>query len=676
MLLLMLLKKEQPKESDSSSSSYAPIERALSTLPDRERLQLRKKFDIAFFLAQEKLSFRKYPRLCELESRHGVEVGSSYTNEVSARIFTGYIAESKRREMAEALTEAKLFSLLIDGSTDTGNIDNELYMIVYSDLNNGRDEKVHTRTSYFHVSRPSSVSAVGLFENLKDALLQLGISELSATKCSKLVGIGSDGAAANIAKQGLKGLVESQLEWIVWMWCFANRLELATKDALKGTFIDNVDDMLLKLYYLYEKSPKKCRELEDVVNDLKDCLHFDDAGVKPIRASGTRWIGHKLSAMRRVVSKFGAYTSHLVTLSEDPRIKSADRAKLCGYCTKWLDAKYLLGCAVFIDVLTPCAIFSKVLQTDELDILAALTSLLRTIKETEKLKSLPLTDWQTYSTTLKKMTKEDDKDVYQCQEVKRLNQATEYFSTHYQGYCAALKDCLRSRTAWSDQQEFRDIICVLATQGWEKLLEEDSSLSVLSRLVERFKVPLQSASTDITLIHEEFKSVVQYAVQFISLSTLDYRAVWWRNFHSPSSAEWTNVLTLIELLFALPASNGTLERAFSQMNVIKSEKRSLLSNQSLDDLLTLTIDSVPLEKFCPDAAIDLWWKDKLRRPNQRNRKVYAKRNPKQARTSVTDTREPGNVSSSESDGHQDSNSETDTDLLTNWDDWMDDCDPD
>ena len=160
------------------------------------------------------------------------------------------------------------------------------------------------------------------------------------------------------------------------------------KDALKSTAFDAVDDMLLKLYYLYEKSPKKCRELEEVISDLKGCITFDDAGVKPIRASGSRWVSHKLSAMRRILSKYGAYTNHLIALSHDRTVKSTDRAKLHGYCNQWVDAKYLLGCAVCIDVLTPCAIFSKVMQSDELDILAALTSLLRTIKETEKLSSL------------------------------------------------------------------------------------------------------------------------------------------------------------------------------------------------------------------------------------------------------------------------------------------------
>ena len=58
------------------------------------------------------------------------------------------------------------------------------------------------------------------------------------------------------------------------MWCLANCLELAIKDALKPTVFDLVDELLLRLYYLYEKSPKRCREPEDIVTNLKDSVHF------------------------------------------------------------------------------------------------------------------------------------------------------------------------------------------------------------------------------------------------------------------------------------------------------------------------------------------------------------------------------------------------------------------
>ena len=58
---------------------------------------------------------------------------------------------------------------------------------------------------------------------------------------------------------GLKGLVEAKLGWIFWMWCLAHRLKLSIKDALSNTTFDLVDEMLLRLYYVYEKSPKKCK---------------------------------------------------------------------------------------------------------------------------------------------------------------------------------------------------------------------------------------------------------------------------------------------------------------------------------------------------------------------------------------------------------------------------------
>ena len=45
------------------------------------------------------------------------------------------------------------------------------------------------------------------------------------------------------------------------------------------------------------------------------------------------------------------------------------------------------GCALFVDLLTPCTILSKVIQSDDLDILGVLSSLLRSVKEIEKLSS-------------------------------------------------------------------------------------------------------------------------------------------------------------------------------------------------------------------------------------------------------------------------------------------------
>ena len=120
--------------------------------------------------------------------------------------------------------------------------------------------------------------------------------------------------------------------------------------------------MLLRLYYIYEKSPKKCRELEEVIKDLQQFIQFEDSGTKPVRASGSRWVSHKLSAMKRILSKYGAYSSHLIALSEDSSVKSVDRTKLCGYSLKWSNAKYILGCAFFVISHHLAKFFSKIVR--------------------------------------------------------------------------------------------------------------------------------------------------------------------------------------------------------------------------------------------------------------------------------------------------------------------------
>lgn len=122
---------------------------------------------------------------------------------------------------------------------------------------------------------------------------------------------------------------------------------------------------------------------------------------------------------------------------------------------------------------------------------------------------------------------------------------------------------------------------LLLARFGKKLLTKTMILHQLAGSVNRFSVPLEAANIQVEKIHAEFDAMLHYAIQYVSLATLEYRAVWWRLFHAPNSSEWVNALALIELLFSLPASNGKLERVFSQLNVIKSNKQVQLSNKTL-----------------------------------------------------------------------------------------------
>ena len=64
---MSLLKKQRAEASGLGPAAYAPIAKAFSNLPVEERERLRVKFDIAYFVAMDKLAFMKYPKICELE---------------------------------------------------------------------------------------------------------------------------------------------------------------------------------------------------------------------------------------------------------------------------------------------------------------------------------------------------------------------------------------------------------------------------------------------------------------------------------------------------------------------------------------------------------------------------------------------------------------------------------
>ncbi len=60
-------------------------------------------------------------------------------------------------------------------------------------------------------------------------------------------------------------------------------------------------------------------------------------------------------------------------------------------------------------------------------------------------------------------------------------------------------------------------------------------------------------------------------------------------------------------------SNGHVERLFSILKLIKTDRRNSLSEDHFDDLLRVSVDGPPLDKWQATGAIELWWKSKQRR---------------------------------------------------------------
>ena len=71
---MLLLSKSRSK----NAVEYAPIAKALSTLDPDTASKMKRKFEIAYMLCKEGLAFTKMEAVCELEEKHGVNLGTGY----------------------------------------------------------------------------------------------------------------------------------------------------------------------------------------------------------------------------------------------------------------------------------------------------------------------------------------------------------------------------------------------------------------------------------------------------------------------------------------------------------------------------------------------------------------------------------------------------------------------
>ena len=164
--------------------------------------------------------------------------------------------------MKNLISKSKYYSVLSYGSTDSSVTEQKTIYILF--ICGGVPVLKH-----FSIESVKVADSGGLKETLEKAFLRFGFK-----KYYKLVGLNLDGARVNMGRMnGLGKLIRCEEPWVKIVYCFNHILELAIKDAFTTTiFYHNIDEMLTKLYYLYQKSLKRLqqlRELNDALRKIK-----------------------------------------------------------------------------------------------------------------------------------------------------------------------------------------------------------------------------------------------------------------------------------------------------------------------------------------------------------------------------------------------------------------------
>ena len=629
---------DDAKASGGSAMLSSTIGRCLATLDSETRARMERKFDLCYVMAKQSIPFAKYSALIELEQRHEVDIGRAYNTADSARLFTSFIAKSQRQGFLNSLHGEGFFSLLMDGSTDAGNVEDELIVLVHCHMDDTEQEMI-TTSRFLSLHNPQNATASGLLECIGEAMRLLGVEDVLdqdsvlgvATK-PVLIGVGTDGATVNIgAHNGLRGQMQRALPWLFWSWCYAHRLELAYKAAFSSSLFKSLQEMLLRLYYLYEKSPKKSRELENITTDLKQVFDLSKGGNRPIRSCGTRWVTHTRKALQRVVDRYGVYIAHLSTLVEDTSRKASDRAHLTGYLRKWKKPEVLVSCALYIEGLKPVSLLSLTLQGEKADIVSSIENTLKSVKSLQSLIQKDPKEWAQIQLLKKNMKEVEGKQEYQGFPIADFDATVDQCKVHVLADLKRLEREIKHRLEWTETGLLRALLVFLETQNWQEKDtgsddEEDMAdiRAAVQSLVSTFRIPLESRGVCMSTIQDELEEAVEYARKYLAIGRDSYRKIWYKLHTCPDSSKWSNLLQLSKLVFSLPFTTSRVEQIFSKLKVIKTSRRTGLHNTTLCDLLEISIEGPDLSEFSACAAIDMWWKEcrTTRRVNQNPRKEY------------------------------------------------------
>ena len=158
------MRADAAKAHGESAILTTAIGRSMCGMDSQTQARVIRKFELSYVMAKESIPFAKYPALLQLEQHHGVDIGHAYNTPESAKAFTGFIAKSQCQGFLNILSSNNHFySLLMDGTTDAGNVEEELVALVFC-TKDASTQQLITCSRFLSLYSPKKADASGLLQ--------------------------------------------------------------------------------------------------------------------------------------------------------------------------------------------------------------------------------------------------------------------------------------------------------------------------------------------------------------------------------------------------------------------------------------------------------------------------------------------------------------------------------
>ena len=520
-----------------------------------------------------------------------------------AREFIHCIADEIREKVACLIAGSHFMSILTDGSQARKTKSEKELVLV-------RTTKAGIPV-YFVVSLLEMASfGGGNAESLKKAIDSVFSEDgIHPTPCklddyrTKLVSSTADGANVNMGKyNGALTLMKKDRPWLILIHCMNHRIELAIKDTIKLMHqYEECDQLYKTIFYLFKNSGK----LKDETKKACEALNITFYPLKKL--NGTRFVTHRRRGFTSLLQIWpGIITAFNNALSSNGS-KPETKAKIRGVLAKLEDYRILCRVAGYLDVLEAISPLSLIFEKKTL-----MAYEVKPAVEKAKENFIEMSKENTsdaISSFLHKFSINKDGKVTslypEAGHERKLLKNRKYIEVELELKFidpSAIESALATRSKSIDllvvllEERFSSFIEneVINAMTWidPKLWEEDRSkngFASINKLIEAFSEPLNAAGFDRSKVFVEWKSLQSTVKAYYSHFTNPVDI--WAKFFQFRHDEYPNILMLAEIIFCISASNSAVERVFSILTTVLSDRRLTMRHETMEDCVIIAANS-------------------------------------------------------------------------------------
>ena len=421
---------------------------------------------------------------------------------------------------------------------------------------------------------------------------------------TKLVSCTADGASVNFGeKSGLLTRLGKDRDWLLKVHCANHRIELAVKHAFKDSKFEKVDEFYQANYNLLKNSGK-------ILSEVKaSAAALEIQNYKLTKITGTRFVGHRTNALRRLLDMWPAFKMAYENLIASA-LNEKTKGKLRGLHDKFCSYKMLCLVSTYLDLLEKTRPASKIFESEGLLPFDLKPVIEMTLSELDECIEDACTDGEFIDSNLARfrlvhdVNGEEDTRVVKSQFLKEghsqkspdqreyvfhtfdrltfMNEESRQIASREKKEVGGKLKSLLQKRFQNSNEDLYETMRFIDPACWDN--RKDYGNEVLAKFTEHFDSTLSKAGFDTRKVLAEWRSFKNYVKA--SQKGVDVKTLWQRIFQYKRD-EYPNLCLCVEIIFSMSGSNSTVERAFSTLRLLLSDRRLSMKHTRMEQLLVI-----------------------------------------------------------------------------------------